>query len=95
MAFKINPKREKAFDDWAEEVLKNGTPLRIFCMEEHGTYNWCFQGTNGVQRFGKNVPEHIQRKLGVSEEDIVKDLQLPHACYWHKKAKAALERDAS
>lgn len=85
--FKPNPKIEQAWEDWAEEVLENGKLENVICMYEYG-WNWCFIFENGMQRYCKNAPEHIQRKLGVSESYIVHDYELPPNCYWGKKAKA-------
>ena len=97
-AFKVNKKIEQAWDKWADELLENGKPVWYCCMHDHG-YNWCFRFENGTHRYCKNAPEHIQRRLGVVEDDIVRDTELPLTCYWGKKAHApigyAKERDAS
>ena len=97
-SFKVNKKIERCWDQWADELLENGKPVWYCCMYDHG-YNWCFQFENGAQRYCKNAPEHIQRRLGVVEDDIVRDTELPLTCYWGKKAHApigyAKERDVS
>lgn len=97
-AFKVNEEIELAWDKWADELLENGKPIRYCYMYDHG-YNWYFRFENGTQRYCKNAPEHIQRRLGVAEDYIVRDAELPLTCYWGKKAHApigyAKERDAS
>lgn len=96
--FKVNKKIEQTWDKWADELLENGKPVCYCCIYDNGYY-WCFEFENGTQRYCKNAPEHIQRRLGVAEDDIVRDTELPLRCYWGKKAHAAIgyakERDAS
>lgn len=97
-AFKVNEELELCWDRWADELLENGKPIWYCCMYDHG-YNWCFRFENGTRRYCKNAPEHIQRRLGVVEDYIVRDAELPLTCYWGKKAHAPIgyanERDAS
>lgn len=97
-AFKVNEEIELCWDRWADELLENGKPIWYCCMYDHG-YNWCFRFENGTRRYCKNAPEHIQRRLGVVEDYIVSDAELPLTCYWGKKAHATIgyanERDAS
>lgn len=86
--FKPNPKIEKEWDDWSDEVLSQGKVVKYSTLYENGSYNWCVELDSSIQRFCKNMPEHIQRKLGVDEGSIVEDIYLHPRCYWGKKARA-------
>ena len=87
-AFKRNLKLEKAWDDWADEVLSQGNIEWFTVAEESGSYYWCFSLDSGIQRFCTNAPEHIQAKLGVPEDSQIANSQLGGRCYWFKKHQA-------
>lgn len=87
-AFKANPKIESAWDKWADGVLGQGKVAKVFSMYESGHYDWCIELDNGIQRFCRNMPEHIQRRIGVPDDQIIEDICLDGRTYWCKKAKA-------
>ena len=77
--------REEEVEQWSDDVLSQGSVESYMTMYENGVWYWCFFLDSGVQRYWKDLPEHIQRKLGVKETDIVHDDQLHPRCYWRKK----------
>lgn len=78
---------EEVWEQWSDEVLSQGNVDWYCNMYEKGNYYWCFTLDSGIQRFATNMPEHIQRKLGVSEDSIVPDMYLRANCYWGKRAR--------